>query len=161
VEATRVIAGAVENHFRRTCEMWRQEIANASEQEWRRGDVDYLIPARHLCHVVVTNSFYTGDTPADRYDWNRLFRGDWEGMSPDALPDKERALQALDEMQECIGGRLRALDDDALRAAETLAPWTGPTVMDKTLYWLRHFQHHLGEVHAELRRRGIPRAAWQ
>lgn len=91
MEPKRVIAGAVENHFRRTCEMWRQEIANTPEQEWRQGDVDYLIPARHLCHVVVTADFYTGDTPADRYDWNRLFGGDWEGMSPKELPDKYRA----------------------------------------------------------------------
>ena len=141
--------------------MWRQEIANIPELEWRRGEVDYLIPARHLCHVVVTADFYTGDTPADRYDWNRLFDGDWEGMSPEQLPDKDTALQALDRMREHVGAHLRALDDEALCAAETLAPWTGPTVMHKTLYWLRHFQHHLGEMHAELRRRGIPRAPWQ
>ncbi len=44
---------------------------------------------------------------------------------------------------------------------EKLHPWTGQTRMCKMLYVLRHTQHHLGEVTAELSRRGIKAAAWE
>jgi uncharacterized damage-inducible protein DinB len=158
---SRVIVTAVENHFRRICDMWRDEIANIPEEEWRRGDIDYLIPARHLCHVVVTNEFYSGDASADGYDWRGGFQGDWEGMTPAELPDREESLRALDVMQATVAARLAAVDDEMLCAPETLMPWTGATLADRTLYWLRHFQHHLGELHAELRRRGIERAGWR
>ena len=40
-------------------------------------------------------------------------------------------------------------------------PWTGQTRMDKMLYVLRHSQHHLEEINAELSRRGIKAAIWE
>jgi hypothetical protein len=157
----RTIAAAVEEHFDRTCAMWRDEIANTPDEEWRSGDVDYLIPARHLCHAVVSADFYTGGSSVDEYDWHGPFAGDWEGMTPDELPDKQQALRALDEMREKVLARLGMLADADLAAQQTHAPWTGKTEMHRILYWLRHHQHHLGELHAELRRRGVPRAGWK
>lgn len=152
---------AIEDHFVRICEMWREAICNIPEDQWRTGDIDYLIPARHLCHVVVSADFYTGDTSVDDYDWHSFFDGDWEGMKPDELPDRAFALKRLDEIQELVQARFAQMDDDALTASETVAPWTGQTAMGKVLYWLRHFQHHLGELHSELRRRDIKRARWR
>jgi hypothetical protein len=65
------------------------------------------------------------------------------------------ALSKLAEMREIVGKSLARLDDVALLEPEIVHPWTGPTRMSKMIYWLRHIQHHLGEISAELRRQGI------
>lgn len=155
------VVSALKRHFARTWDMWQEEIANVPDGEWTSGDVDYLIPARHLCHVVVSADFYTGDTPLDNYDWNKFFDGDWEGMPAEKLPGKEAALARLGEIRAIVDRRLGALDDEALLEAERMCPWTGKTLLDRLLYLLRHCQHHLGELHAELRRRGVKRARWK
>jgi DinB family protein len=157
----RTIMSVIEDHFGRICEMWKEAIGNIPEAEWRTSDIDYLIPARHLCHVVVAADFYTGTTPVDKYDWHSFFDGDWEGMTPAELPDKAFAMQRLDEIQELVQSRFAQMDDEALGAPEAVTPWTGQTAMGKVLYWFRHFQHHLGELHSELRRRDIARAKWR
>ncbi len=161
MEASNTILAALENHLERTFEMWNEQIGHVPEDLWRTGDVDHLIPARHLCHVVVSADFYTGTTPLDQFNWNKFFDGDWEDMSPDKLPNKETSLQKLAEVRTIVCDRLAALNDDALLAAETLFPWTGPTLLDRMLYLLRHCQHHLGVLNAELRRRDIKRARWR
>lgn len=152
---------AVRDHHSRICEMWREAVRGIPSEEWASGSVDYLVPARHLVHVLVTNDFYSGDTEPGDYDWNGLFGGDWEGMEPDQLPSQERSLRMIDEIEDRVDGRLAILCDDDLRVPQTRTPWAGPTKMHQMLHWLRNFQHHLGELHAELRRRGIPRAGWR
>lgn len=57
--------------------------------------------------------------------------------------------------------RLAKFDDAALLEPEKPHPWAGQTRMCKILYVLRHTQHHLGEVNAELSRRGIKAATWE
>ena len=157
----RAITEALADHFDRACQMWQEEIENTPEEEWRTSDVDFLIPARHLCHVLVSADFYTGDAPMEQYDWNKFFDGDWEGMPPEQLPDKARALEVLAKVRDIVLARLGKINDADLAAKQSHAPWTGETLMHKLLYWLRHHQHHVGELHAELRRRGIPRARWR
>jgi hypothetical protein len=39
-------------------------------------------------------------------------------------------------------------------------PWTGGTRLDRAIYSLRHSQHHLGQINAELRRKGVSRGEW-
>jgi hypothetical protein len=53
------------------------------------------------------------------------------------------------------------IDDAALLEPEKVHPWAGQTRMGKLLHVLRHSQHHLGEVSAELIRRGIKAAIWE
>jgi hypothetical protein len=66
----------------------------------------------------------------------------------DNIPDDEW-------MREIVDRLLAKLDDAALLESETVHPWTGQIRLGKILYELRHIQHHLGMVDAELSRRGI------
>jgi hypothetical protein len=60
-----------------------------------------------------------------------------------------------------VDSLLAQLDDAALLESESVHPWTGPTRLGKLIYDLRHLQHHLGAISAELKRRGIqPFARW-
>ena len=71
------------------------------------------------------------------------------------------ALEKLAETRVILEERLTEFDDETLLEPETVHPWSGQTRMDKTLYVLRHSQHHLGAVEAELSRRGIKAATWE
>lgn len=155
------ITAALREQFDRTWAMWRAEIGNIPAAEWRRGEIDYLIPVRHACHVLETVDFYTGELPADHFPWGQRYDGDWEGSPAASLPDRPALLALLDDVTELFDARLAALTDEELCAPAPTFPWAGGSRLSCLLYLLRHTQHHLGELHAELRRRGLPRAEWK
>jgi hypothetical protein len=53
------------------------------------------------------------------------------------------------------------MTDEEILAPETAFPWTGEARLGRALYLLRHHHSHLGELNAELRHRGLPRAEWR
>jgi hypothetical protein len=55
----------------------------------------------------------------------------------------------------------RFLVDSDLEAKETFFPWTGSTLLSRALYTLRHTQHHLAELSAELGQHGVNTPDWQ
>lgn len=152
---------ALREQFSRCWAMWRVEIENISDEQWQSGDIDYLIPVRHACHIAETADFYTGDIAVDRFSWGTAYGGgDWEGTAASALPDRLATLALLEQMSILVDARLAAISETQLHTP-SIFPWTGATLLDALLYLLRHTQHHLGEMHAELRRRNIPRAEWK
>ena len=78
----------IEEQFHRVFTTWREEIKNIPATEWKKGDIDYLIPARHLAHILEAADFYVSDKSVDEYEWGKLFGGDWEGRKPRELPSK-------------------------------------------------------------------------
>jgi hypothetical protein len=70
-------------------------------------------------------------------------------------------LDRLSDIRSAVQQRLTTLNDAALLEPETVHPWTGATRIGKMIYNLRHIQHHLGEVNAELIRRGIEGVGWK
>ena len=64
-------------------------------------------------------------------------------------------------MSASNGPLTASLADEGLLADEPLYPHAGTKVLGRALYPLRHTQHHLGELHSELRRRDIARPQWQ
>jgi hypothetical protein len=51
------------------------------------------------------------------------------------------------------------MSDEDLLAGHAF-PWTGATVLERMIYTLRHSMFHLGQIQAELRRRGMKGAEW-
>jgi hypothetical protein len=149
------------DQWARTWDMWEEMIKSIPDSEWTKGDIDYLIPARHLVHAACGDDFFTSDTPRGEYDHLQWFGvGEWV-PSPDELQDKEAALAKLADIRAIVRERLGKLDDAALLQPEKVHPWTGQTRVSKLLYNLRHIQHHLGEINAELIRRGIDGVGWR
>jgi hypothetical protein len=141
--------------------MWEDLIHSIPDDEWRKGDIDYLIPARHLMHVAVADDVFSKDTPVDQYDSLQWFGvGEWE-TPPQDLPTKEQALIKLAEIRANVEQRLTTLDDATLLEPEQVHSWTGQTRIGKLLYNLRHIQHHLGEVNAKMIRRGMAGVGWK
>lgn len=158
---TKALVSSLKDQWTRAWTMWEEMIHSIPEAEWTKGDIDYLIPARHLIHVAVGDDVFSSDTPFDQYDHLQWFGvGEW-GTPPADLPNKKTALAKLADIRATVEARLAKLDDAALLEPEQAHPWSGQTRVGKWLYNLRHIQHHLGEVNAELIRRGIRGVDWQ
>ena len=158
---TKVLVNSLKDQWTRTWLMWEEMIQNIPDEQWARGDMDYLIPARHLIHVTVGEDVFSGDTPLAKSDETKWFGVTaWE-TAPSELPGKQVALSSLAVFKSTVEARLSLLTDEDLLEPEQVHPWTGQTRMSKMLFSLRHTQHHLGEVNAELIRRGIEGVRWR
>jgi hypothetical protein len=156
-----ILVSSFADQWARTWDRWEEMIQSIPEGEWTKGDIDYLIPARHLVHAACGDDFFTSVTPRGQYDNLQWFGvGEWV-PSPDELPGKEAALAKLVDIRATVQERLDQLDDAALLQPEKVHPWTSQTRVGKLLYNLRHIQHHLGEINAELIRRGIDGVGWR
>jgi hypothetical protein len=160
-EGTDALVAILKGQWARVWDMWEETIRTVPDDEWAKGDVNYLIPARQLVHTLVCADVFTADIPLDQYDPTRMFGGGSWGMPLEELPSRETALAELASIRVSVEERLAKFDDAALLAPEKTHLWAGRTRMCKMLYALRHTQHHLGEVSAELSRRGIKAATWE
>jgi hypothetical protein len=152
------IASAVLEQFERSLAMFRQTASGCPAGEWRKGPKDYLRPAGTAYHVVESLRFYTGTTPADKFDWGGKFRTDWENPDSSKLPPQEDLLPYLDEVWSVARAWIVHQD---LSLPEPSFPWTGSTLLSRMGYLLRHIQHHTAELGAELFRRGYPLPDWK
>lgn len=140
--------------------MYEDVIKNIPTIHWATGKDDYLIPARLMLHSLETIDFYTSTSPGD-FSHGYRFHLDTRNASPDQLPSKDLLGVYLDEVKAKTESWLNGLDNEDFLAPETEFPWTGSTVLGRVLYLLEHSRQHLGELNAELRRRGMPRIKWR
>ena len=152
------ISGSLIEALSLTWEMYRDAIKNIPEEHWRTGEIDYLIPSRLILHAIEAVDGYSS---IEEFTPGHRFGIDWEAAPPERLPTKEQARTYLREVEGKTESWLRGLDDSDLLSPETQFPWTGSTLLGRTLYMLAHCRQHLGEVNAELRRRGLPRVKWR
>lgn len=136
----------------------RAAISRLSDAQWHQSECDWLAPVRLAYHIVETAEFYSGGSP-DGYKWGSL-GGDWEGSPAADLPSQKQMLDFIDRVQPAVRKWLVECDDASFLSAEPVFQWTGSTRLDRALYSLRHSQHHLGQINAELRRKGLPRGEW-
>lgn len=152
------ISGSLIEALSLTWEMYRGAIEDIPEEHWRTGEIDYLIPSRLILHTLEAADGYSS---TEEFTPGYRFGIDWEAAPPERLPTKEQARTYLREVVGKTESWLRGLDDSDLLSPETQFPWTGSTLLGRVLYMLAHCRQHLGEVNAELRRRGLPRIKWR
>jgi hypothetical protein len=156
------IAKILIEQFSLVFDMYEDAIEKIPENQWKSGEIDYLIPARLILHASEAADYYTTDSPVG-YLWNKRFETDPEkvgDIKPENLPTQNVMLEYHLEVRGKIEGWLRGMSDDDLFKAEDKFPWTGSTVLSRMLYTIAHHRQHLGEVNAELRRRDLPRIKW-
>ena len=57
------IGGSVIENFSLTWGTYAEAIENIPDEHWRKGEIDYLIPARLMLHAVETIDFYSSKSP--------------------------------------------------------------------------------------------------
>jgi len=153
------IVSSLKEQFRRALKIWRDAVSNIPDDQWKTCEIEYLIPARQVYHMILAAERYASVLSPDEYMRTRKYNLNWLGPV-DGMPDKDESLKDIQWIEDKIMKWLDDLGDEGVLAEETLSPWTGDTVLDKALYLLRHTHHHLGELNAELVRRDIPRPEW-
>jgi hypothetical protein len=146
--------------FKRNWNMYNDAVKNIPDEHWRTGDIDYLIPARIIYHVLLCVDYYTNPTPKG-FVWGHRFNIDEEKATPEQLPTKEQTKTYLEEMIKKVDSWLQGLSDSDLLSPEKEFPWTGKTKLERAIYLLVHCRQHIGEINAELRRREMPRIKWK
>ena len=146
--------------FGRNWDMYEELIKGIPDEHWRTGDVDYLVPARLVYHALETADFYSNPTP-EGFAWGGRFSVGWEAATPEQLPTKEQTRAYLKEIREKVEGWLRGMSDSDFLSEQKAFRHTGNTILGRAIYLLVHCRQHIGEINAELRRRGLARAKWR
>lgn len=149
------IGAIVARQFDRVWASFRDALSKLSDEQYRASDCEWLAPIRLAYHVVETAEFYTHASVEDGAP-----PLDWDHGPADALPSKARLLADLDRVQPLVRDWLLATPDATFLAPEPDFNDSGGTRLDRALCSLRHAQHHLGQINAELRRRDLPRGKW-
>jgi len=146
--------------FKRNWNMYQDAVQNIPDEHWKTGDIEYLIPAQLVYHVLECADFYSNPTPKG-FVWGHRFNINWQKVTPEQLPTKEQTNTYLEEMMKKVDSWLQGLSDSDLLSPEKAFPHTGKTTLGRALYLLAHCRQHMGEINAELRRRELPRIKWQ
>jgi len=141
-----------------TWDMIRDSIVNIHGEHWRTGEIEYLTLSRLVLHVLEAADYYSNPSP-DVYQIR--FKIDRKSSLLEQLPTNEQLKAYLEEVQEKTALWLKGMKNSDLLSPETEYTWTGSTMLGRALYLLAHCRQHLGEVNAELRRRGLPRIKWR
>lgn len=160
-KGTTDLVSILRSQWARVWDMWEEAVRTIPDDEWTKGDINYLIPARQMIHTLICADVFTADILLDQYDPTKMFGGEPWAMPLEELPTREMALAKLASIRTDVAERLAGLDDSALLEPEQVHPWAGQTRACKMLYVLRHTQHHLGEINAELSRRNIKASMWE
>ncbi len=154
------VTASLIGQFRRSWDTCRNLIELVPDQQWQTGADDYLIPVRLAYHIIKAAERYASSLASEEFLRTRRFGLDWQGPAA-SLPGKDAMLEAVDWMQTQAEKWLTETGDDGLLQEEELYPHTGQRTLDRALYLLRHNQHHLGEMLAEVRHRGSYKDVWQ
>jgi uncharacterized damage-inducible protein DinB len=159
VRTMHIIGNGLDDQFERMWMMLREVIGNCPGEEWKRDAGHwFLIPSRLAYHTIETADFYNRESP-EGMDWAGRFDVDWETQDAEKLPDREPMLDYLEEIRSSLQSKLHSMSDESFLAGHAF-PWTGATVLERMIYTLRHSMFHVGQIQAELRRRGLQGAEW-
>jgi hypothetical protein len=129
------------------------------DDEWRRETPPEWAPVRLATHVIACVDFYRYPGE-DAYKRDPRLKGD-PLLAPTAdLPSTAEMLAWAEELRAAVDARLRAIPDEGFLTEANPFPWTGANPLEHWLYGLRHVQHHLGEMHGQLRARGLELEDW-
>ncbi len=159
VDPATSIGEALLEAFKLIWEMYDDALENIPGEHWRAGEIDYLIPSRQVYHAVETADFYSGASPDD-FPWGQRFDCGCFDSPAEGLHSREQAREYHEEVRVKVADWIRGLDATEMLAREKSFSWTGSVVLGRALYLLGHYRQHLGELNAELRRRGLPRVKW-
>ena len=146
--------------FDRVWQTLREGIEKIPEEHWRSGEIDFLVPARQGHHAIQAVEFYA--RPEEKgFDGTARFGVHGAKAPADKLPTQKQMLEYLEEIRERVSTLLGQMSDVQMLAPKKAFPWTGPNILARAVYTLRHTQAHIGELNSELRRRGLERAEWK
>lgn len=140
--------------FLTSIEMLEDGIAKIADDQWRSGTEVYLVPAYIAYHIMMGLEWFVTTLPAKEHIETRRFNLD-ESTPVDEMPERRAALEDLawitERVENWFSQWLREATDGKANASR----------MEKTLYFLRHTQHHVGEFSTAARLLGQEHPTWK
>lgn len=120
----------------------RGTIENCSDESWKSGPSDYLIPCRLTFHLLQATEATLVAEP-DAYDWEQ-YGFNWETSTAASMWDREEMLSYLDKIADMLQGYVERYD----MSADDEQPMYFINRADRPMKALRHIAQHTGEIHA-------------
>ena len=157
---------SIANHIARQFEtVWGtigEAIALIPDNEWASGTDGPSTPVIQLAHIAAGIALYLPPPGKHWPRWCENEKGnfDWQ-VRPDPCLPREEFCRYCDAVRSDVSTWLGTLGDPAVLEETSPEDWRGSCLIDLLLYVLRHSERHLGNLHAEMRRRGIERPRWR
>jgi hypothetical protein len=157
---TSAVSESLIEQLDRAWDILMESVEGFSEEEWRSGPDYQLVPARLVHHVIETAEFHTRPS-AEEFVWGDCFGEELETVDPVALANRGETLEYMKLVRRQVKSWIKKLGDEGLKSPDPSFICPGTYHLDRALYLLRHIQHHVGELSAELKRRGHSRPTWK
>jgi len=125
--------------------MLDQAFDGVNDEDWLK-DVNGWTYADVIYHILITQEFYTRDTPKGM-KWGELY-GDpkLKTSNPrEYYPDKETLIRYSKKVKQSVEDYLKSMSDENLYRSDGFKGHLS-SIHLKLLYLLRHNAHHLGEL---------------
>jgi len=155
------VSASLTDHFTRAWDMILEAARRFPTEQWCESPDERMQPARIVYHILMGADRYTWLGSRDTYLTEREFSLDWVSTPAEELPGQMDAIRHLEEAKAKTLKWVQHFSPSGLVSEEPLWPWTGGSVLAQGLYHLRHLQHHMAELNAELRRCGLSVVDWK
>jgi hypothetical protein len=150
------LVDALADQYMRLFSMLRMAIDNCPEAEWSQADTRYRRPAGLALHILQSIGFYSALEAGDQLE-DALMQINWQERDSAKLPARDDVRRFIDNVEKRTANFLAKAD---LTSEEEQFPWTGSTVLGRIVYSLRHAQHHLADLIAEVHRQRPGAVEW-
>ncbi len=134
------------DQFDRALQMLATAIQQLPAGVWRQGQEGSGAPAQIAYHTIDSLDFSFSGCADGEFRWGHRFGAPWWELNSAGVPDRDRILEYLDEMDEAIDLHMANRTDTDLAAPLTLVDWSGATLAGHLVYALRHTMHHQGQL---------------
>lgn len=149
-------AEAISDQYIRSLTTFRVAVNSCPENEWLQGETLYQRPAGLALHIAQSINYYSAIKSGEEYG-DALMEINWQERDSSNLPSQKEMLQFIDKVERRLA---HFIANANLEAKEELFPWTGFTILGRTVYALRHMTHHLADLIMELKHRGVQPPSW-
>ncbi len=140
--------------------MFRDAVARLGDEQWGQGHPSWTeVPARVARHTLLCAAFYIAPSRAG-FDWEPD-GVDYLNDLIDRLPGPDATLAEIDRIAAETDAYLLRHGDSGLLNGLAESAGKGQTRVAWMIYALRHLQHHVAQLSAECKRRGLGAAAWE
>ncbi|MEM7627746.1 MAG: DinB family protein [Planctomycetota bacterium] len=154
------LTAALRQEFAEGFRMFRDAVDRLNDTQWGEGEPSWTeVPARATMHTLLCAAFYIAPS-REGFDWEPGGVRYWEDPVH-KLPDRAATRAQLERVAADTDRFLRQHGDEGLLREPAESAGQNQTRVAWMVYALRHLQHHVAQLSAECKRRGLGAAAWE
>ncbi len=139
--------------------MFRDAVNRLDDEQWGKGEPTWTeVPARIAFHTLYCADFYISPGNDQYIMSNRDVQ--WWIVPIDQLPNQKETLDLIDTIEQATVDYLTTNGDVGLLTEKAASARREQTRAEWLTYALRHLSHHVAQLSAECKRRGLGAADW-